>query len=79
MNEQHVKTVLGYMNAAQTVLAVYGSPEGPTDPLACHKILVELLEDPELLRAQMALLPEKIVLLLGEQKAGSPVFLPAGE
>lgn len=77
--DAHVQTVLGFLNAAQTVLAVYGSPEGPTDPLACHNILVELLEDPELLRAQMALTPGKVVLLLGEQKAGSPVFLPAGE
>lgn len=79
MDEQHVKTVLDFMVAAQTVLAVYGSPDGPTNPEACYDILVSLLEDPHLLKAQMALAGEgKIILLLGEQSLVAPVFVDGG-
>lgn len=61
------EVVLGFMSAAQTVLAVYASPDGPIDPLACYNALTMLLEDPALLAAQMALAPHnKNILLLGE-------------
>lgn len=73
----HVNTILGFMSAAQTVLAVYGSPDGPTDPLACHNILAEILEDPVLLRAQQALAyPGKIILSL--EQNGESAIMPAG-
>lgn len=52
---QHVKTVLGFVNAAQTMLALYESPDGPTDPLECCRTLSEILEDPALLIAQREL------------------------
>lgn len=71
----HITKVLGFLNAAQTVLAVYGSPTGPTDPEACYNVMVQLLEDPELLRAQLALTsPHKIVILMGEPFASAPIL-----
>lgn len=77
--ETHVKTILDFMNAAQTVLAVYGSPDGPVDPLACYNIMSEILEDPALLRAQLALAQDgKVILALGEQNIASLVFVGGG-
>lgn len=52
---QNVKTVLGFVNAAQTLLALYESPAGPTDSLECCRTLGQILEDPALLLAQRAL------------------------
>lgn len=75
MNNKNVKTLMDFMAGAQTILALYGSPKGPTDPLQCYKLLVELLEDPDLLAAQMDLNPNhKVVMLLGEPYNQSPVL-----
>ena len=75
--DEHVKTVLGFMNAAQTVLAIYGSPDGPTDPAACYEVMTKLLEDPELLKAQ-SLLSNGIIFIPPELPASSAVFEAAG-
>lgn len=75
--DAHVKTVLGFMTAAQTVLAVYGSPDGPTDPLACYRIMAEILEDPALLYAQLAL-AQAFILHCREQSIGSDIFVGGG-
>jgi hypothetical protein len=53
--DTHVSTVLGFVDAAQVVLATFGSPDGPTDPLECYDIIGRLLEDKTLLEAQTAL------------------------
>lgn len=73
----HVKTVLGFMTAAQTVLAVYASPDGPTDPLACYTIMAEILEDPALLCAQLAL-AQTIIPHCREQSIASDIFVGGG-
>ena len=70
-----VEIVLRYLRAAQSTLALYDSPRGPTNLARCHEILVSILETPELLRAQMALLPDNaFVMLIGEPKSASIVL-----
>lgn len=76
--DEHVKTVLGFMNAAQTVLAIYGSPDGPTDPSACYELMTNLLEDPELLKAQSHL-SNGVIFIPSELSGSSAVFGAAGQ
>jgi len=70
-----IGVILNFMVAAQTVLAIYGTPEEPIDPSSCCKVLAVLLEDPDLLKAQLALAPKTThVTILGEQSHTSFVF-----
>lgn len=75
MRDADVNTVLGFMAAAQTVLAIYGSPDGPTDPASCYRVLNELLEDPVLLRAQIALAPADQIILVLEEEVTAPLVI----
>lgn len=76
MTDRNVRTVLESLEAAQTVLAIYGSPDGPTDPLVCYNLLVGLLENTDLIRAQIALKEDhEFVILFGEPNRTSPVIV----
>lgn len=74
--DNRIVTVLNFLTAAQTTLALYSSPTGPTDPKACYDILTTLLEDPALLKAQALLTPG--VILFMEQNVRAPVLTLVG-
>ena len=65
--EEHLKTLSDFMLAAQTLTAIYGSPDGPTDPVQYYEHMASLLDDSKLLAAQFALAPGKYFLMMAEQ------------
>jgi hypothetical protein len=69
---RHVTTVLDFLVAAQTITAVYGSPDGPTDPERYYEAMSSLLDDIALLNAQAALAalpPNHLYVVMPEQNA----------
>ena len=52
---QHLEILLGFIQAAQTITAAYGSPNGPTDPMRYYEVMTGLLDDRDLLQAQLVL------------------------
>lgn len=72
-----VKTVLGYLEGAQTIVALYESPEGPTSHEFAFNALAEILAAPELLRAQLRLKEgHETVMLIGMEPNGPVVVIP---
>ena len=53
-----ITVALGYLKGAQLILAIYGAPDGPTDPQECYENLTKFLEAPGLLEAQERLSAE---------------------
>jgi hypothetical protein len=74
--ERDTQTVCEFMTAAQTILALYASPDGPTDPAECYRLVSEILEAPSLLAAQMRLGRDHgfVIILGGNQSDRSLVM-----
>ena len=62
-----IKTILAFLEGAQTIIALYQSPDGPVQREFAFDALADLLNDPELLRAQIDLRAgNDSVMLMGE-------------
>jgi hypothetical protein len=68
-------TILGFLEGAQTIIALYESPEGPTNTEFAFKALSDILSSPALLRAQLRLKEGHDTVMLMEP-GGSTFVLP---
>lgn len=78
MNNQDI--ILAHLEAVQMTVAVFSDPEAVVDHKAMLRILNDLLDDPKLVAAQVAVRAEqgKIVLVLGEPAGHLSVVPSAG-
>jgi hypothetical protein len=71
-----LNTILGYLEGAQTIIALYESPDGPTSTEFAFKALAEVLASPELLKAQLRLKDshDTVMLMTGEPNGATVVI-----
>jgi hypothetical protein len=72
-----LKTILGYLEGAQTIVALYESPDGPTSTEFAFKALADILSAPELLKAQLRLKDgHDTVMLMSTEPNGPTLVIP---
>lgn len=76
-DSRDVKTVLQYLEGAQTIIALYESPDGPQSTEFAFKALADVLASPELLKAQLRLAEgHDTVMFISGEPNGPTVVLP---
>lgn len=76
MRDPDVKTILAYLEGAQTIVALYETLEGPELHTFAFKALADALSSPALLAAQLHLAPDHATVMLIADPIGATVVVP---